>query len=138
MPDPPNVSTHAPRAGSDHNQADESGRDDRFNSRSPSGERLARSSSPDLITKFQLTLPERGATGGLNKPPFLFAFQLTLPERGATRIRNQLYPRLRVSTHAPRAGSDPRKQRKLADYGMFQLTLPERGATRAGTQRGCS
>ena len=80
------ISIHAPRAGSDR--------------------------PGDLLfiegTKFQSTLPVRGATWG--RLPLL---QADDP----------------ISIHAPRAGSDCIGPRQAAPNGAFQSTLPVRGAT---------
>ena len=78
------VSTHAPRAGSDIRVPCVSTQQTGFNSRSPSGERHALQPSWSASPKFQLTLPERGATGTPSTYAVRSAFQLTLPERGAT------------------------------------------------------
>ena len=56
-------------------------------------------------------------------------FQLTLPERGATGAYNIDVDALRVSTHTPRAGSDSEHFSIALGELTFQLTLPERGAT---------
>ena len=99
-----------------------------FNSRSPSGERPRRAADLRMQCRFQLTLPERGATGIVGWFTAKRQFQLTLPERGATctfrfwdhisgfNSRSPSGERRdgsavgaspqRVSTHAPRAGSD--------------------------------
>ena len=42
-----------------------------------------------------------------NPPPLPAAFQPTLPVRGATGSTNDVIHLLTISTHAPRAGSDP-------------------------------
>ena len=78
------ISTHAPRTGSDPRAARGAGRPANFNPRSPHGERHH--------PLYRL----------LHDEPF----QPTLPARGATR-RGGLQPhRVRISTHAPRTGSD--------------------------------
>ena len=56
-------------------------------------------------------------------------FQPTLPARGATRSPHRLGNRHRISTHAPRTGSDPNLPARLRLVGEFQPTLPARGAT---------
>ena len=56
---------------------------------------------------FQSTLPVRGATGTQTIIETNdFAFQSTLPVRGATCDNVYIAPKLRISIHAPRAGSD--------------------------------
>ena len=100
------VSTHAPRAGSDISEQSTDLSTKCFNSRSPSGERRISSHLLVGAQVFQLTLPERGATGAPQRSNAWRTFQLTLPERGATSVGTRRRPPLRVSTHAPRAGSD--------------------------------
>ena len=78
------ISTHAPRAGSDH---------------------------PTFVSRpaalpFQPTLPVRGATMHPSGFPFGAGFQPTLPVRGATAVVFRLLFDVPISTHAPRAGSD--------------------------------
>ena len=81
------VSTHAPLAGSDARRAWWSCAARSFNPHSPCGERLK------CGTKWQ------GAS----------VFQPTLPLRGATDRAADARAPWRVSTHAPLAGSDPRR-----------------------------
>ena len=78
------ISTHAPRTGSDHAIQRGSYGTRYFNPRSPHGERLYFSHTLIRSERFQPTLPARGATNGI--VPF-------------DVIR-------RISTHAPRTGSD--------------------------------
>ena len=78
------ISTHAPRAGSDRRICVYFRGVIYFNPRSPCGERPIALDNPILDTKFQPTLPVRGATSSCD---------LTL-------IGGP------ISTHAPRAGSD--------------------------------
>ena len=79
------VSTHAPLAGSDKASATSSQDFASFNPRSPCGER-----------------PWRKRPGAQRS-----RFQPTLPLRGATKINSILVQTKEVSTHAPLAGSDP-------------------------------
>ena len=126
-----NISTHAPRTGSD---------------RKPP-------SPPRRDMRFQPTLPARGATSGSKCGRSAAAvFQPTLPARGATCARKEGSHDLQISTHAPRTGSDavtspaprlscyfnprsphgerPRRSWKSSARKRFQPTLPARGATR--------
>ena len=123
-----------------------------FNPRSPHGERRDGSSLSIIDFVFQPTLPARGATKmttGLRASTF--EFQPTLPARGATRLIVSSRLARRISTHAPRTGSDegcsssagtsrhfnprsPHGERRhaarLYDGAVrFQSTLPARGAT---------
>ena len=105
------ISTHAPRAGSDYTTTRSCLTSTYFNPRSPCGERLI------------------GADGTCK----VERFQPTLPVRGATRLRRRSVRHRRISTHAPRAGSDVAlHMTKSTD--VFQPTLPVRGATQATGQ----
>ena len=147
------VSTHAPHAGSDarwfirviqrlqfqptlpmrgatYNRGFRQWYSDRFNPRSPCGERLSscfvclvtQSFNPrspcgerlhilhklrKISTRFQPTLPMRGATAQ-STDVYLSneMFQPTLPMRGATSCSCSKNTTSLVSTHAPHAGSD--------------------------------
>ena len=79
-----------------------------FNPRSPRGERLSGRISPSPHSRFQSTLPSRGAT---------IAFVLQ-PGR-----------ELHISIHAPLAGSDCTRRELYILSPLFQSTLPSRGAT---------
>ena len=103
-------------------------------------------------TRFQPTLPARGATGKLIAGSGDLVFQPTLPARGATRPRWRTFrwlfnfnPRSPhgerhkqvwlanrmafISTHAPRTGSDLLIAVQMFVPASFQPTLPARGAT---------
>ena len=82
------ISTHAPRAGSDRHDW--------------TGNRKA--------VQFQPTLPVRGATQLWEKREQDEIFQPTLPVRGATSLLQARAGSEVISTHAPRAGSDPRSR----------------------------
>ena len=78
------ISTHAPRTGSDHQEASCFSPTWHFNPRSPHGERREPMISLFGAFVFQPTLPARGATRwGFAVHP-RSAFQPTLPARGAT------------------------------------------------------
>ena len=101
---------------------------------------------------FQPTLPARGATRGSMVEKQDWLFQPTLPARGATRLDTRSSYRQKISTHAPRTGSDPHRgvgsrhaemisthaprtgsdmcRSLTATRLIFQPTLPARGATR--------
>ena len=102
------ISTHAPRTGSDtmFGATMPSPRD--FNPRSPHGERQVQIPIITNRTRFQPTLPARGATPRL----------VPRPEQ------------LCISTHAPRTGSDAPPMTSVSPPSVFQPTLPARGATR--------
>ena len=110
----PSISIHAPRTGSDKQEPDFNLDIPDFNPRSPHGERRPATLSRRTATKFQSTLPARGATCAKRRELATLArFQSTLPARGATltwqtcRIRkNHFNPR---SPHGerPRWSSSP-------------------------------
>ena len=123
------ISIHAPRTGSDVRRDKVAGQDvdfnprsphgerrffpsgihgaRHFNPRSPHGERLGAGFGTPATSRFQSTLPARGAT---TRTPPSFAtdltFQSTLPARGATQPRHTVVLYMRISIHAPRTGSD--------------------------------
>ena len=77
----------------------------------------------------------RGATGAVaERDIFEMLFQSTLPVRGATAYRSGSQGRGKISIHAPRAGSDPRRRVCNGRRRGFQSTLPVRGATHAAAQ----
>ena len=123
------ISTHAPRTGSDKSGQLPAELKKDFNPRSPHGERPSRSglpigwhlnfnprsphgerlSTPEGVApleKFQPTLPARGATETKADEWLESGFQPTLPARGATHTRARQHPYPAISTHAPRTGSD--------------------------------
>ncbi len=68
---------------------------------------------------FQSTLPARGATAGMSFQFHDVVFQSTLPARGATMAADGSIIIDTISIHAPREGSDSRRQRqscRLADF----------------------
>ena len=99
------ISTHAPRTGSDR----------------PACSQTARH------TAFQPTLPARGATAARVDlfPPE--RFQPTLPARGATGGRLQKRSGKRISTHAPRTGSDD-VLAQLLTYQPISTHAPRTGS----------
>ena len=129
------ISIHAPRTGSDRACRKYHARTAHFNPRSPHGERHTVQRHMIMALGFQSTLPARGATR----------------DDCICRI-----PR-RISIHAPRTGSDPRRgrtRRRNGDFNprsphgerqgavreccerkQFQSTLPARGATRKSPGR---
>ena len=124
------ISTHAPRAGSDLPFLLNLQKHKYFNPRSPCGERRS-SSYPDVIVNCISThAPRAGSDGDIRSPTLTGRiFQPTLPVRGATRKNPIPRPRLLISTHAPRAGSDRVLADTYHDTLLFQPTLPVRGAT---------
>ena len=77
-------------------------------------------------------LPARGATYEQCAPTRASRFQSTLPARGATRLIAEILQVGEISIHAPRTGSDVPVGLYSADEIQFQSTLPARGATAYG------
>ena len=149
------VSTHAPLAGSDRVTSGWSARFSRFNPRSPCGERRYFDRFLTCASKFQPTLPLRGATPLLHLPKCRVCFNPRSPcgERlahyarhlvdnhvsthaplaGSDQRGERVRSGVRVSTHAPLAGSDEYEPLTIVTHQGFQPTLPLRGATRAST-----
>ena len=78
------ISTHAPREGSDS----------RF------------VTNLLQILRFQPTLPARGATPAPHRPRHRRPISTHAPREGSDASRPQQYPFFEISTHAPREGSD--------------------------------
>ena len=102
------ISTHAPRAGSDPGIILTFFSATHFNPRSPCGERLK----------------------SLNNYAAAFDISTHAPRAGSDRHHsiNSIEVVL-ISTHAPRAGSDQGRRQGFALSVAFQPTLPVRGAT---------
>ena len=100
---PPPISIHAPRTGSDqHSQH-----------------------ATLKITRFQSTLPARGATRWttLSTSPRR-RFQSTLPARGATDRGEGTRRKIAISIHAPRTGSDTLRLMFKEAHGYFNPRSP--------------
>ena len=127
------ISTHAPRAGSDRSTTALRRTARHFNPRSPCGERLDAGRIVACKKVFQPTLPVRGATHFCTSVAFPSRFQPTLPVRGATQPV-QLSGRLVcISTHAPRAGSDPQ-----GIHHDITVNIISTHAPRAGSDATCA
>ena len=126
---PRQISTHAPRVGSDRSVTLSGVEADDFNSRSPCGERPRPPACSMLIASFQLTLPVWGATSFVRIQRLLWLISTHAPRVGSDlsilvqitlkhyfNSRSPCGERLRhaakiprshiISTHAPRVGSD--------------------------------
>jgi len=149
----PQVSIHAPRAGSDVSLTKYATSFESFNPRSPRGERPWSWSLVRSPGEFQSTLPARGATGAdgltmgvprvsIHAPragsdvvclgavgPSL-EFQSTLPARGATKYALCFGESKHVSIHAPRAGSDELACHAHALHKIVSIHAPRAGSDR--------
>ena len=102
------ISTHAPRTGSDMKVFLAATKVLHFNPRSPHGERLDIDSVVGYEKVFQPTLPARGATlAVMAMVQVLMNFNPRSPHGERPRGRVRALPHFRISTHAPRTGSDP-------------------------------
>ena len=123
------ISIHAPRTGSDLSLLRFPANVHDFNPRSPHGERPDRASPSGGQGYFNPRSPhgERPLSPATFSAPVVF--QSTLPARGATIARELVRELLKISIHAPRTGSDPRAGDERGSGKAFQSTLPARGAT---------
>ena len=103
------ISIHAPREGSDspfmYGLVDSS----IFLSTLPARGATRQRCQCAEADKFLSTLPARGATWKKQKLCRTSRFLSTLPARGATRGLLPQPPRLQISIHAPREGSDAKR-----------------------------
>ena len=146
------ISIHAPRTGSDEALEEAVALSAYFNPRSPHGERRISSLLGGDMSRFQSTLPARGATpvgrytmrfvddfnprsphgerlGVTLLPAPLVPFQSTLPARGATDpagVKYWLSPS--ISIHAPRTGSDSPVFRTRIEAAIISIHAPRTGS----------
>ena len=147
----PEISTHAPRTGSDAMHTRRTVQQADFNPRSPHGERRHASGSAAESADFNPRSPHGERPDWRGRHRRCGAFQPTLPARGATAFVPRIFACGVISTHAPRTGSDgfsvcvaephiyfnprsPHGERLSSTSSMssavvFQPTLPARGAT---------
>ena len=96
-----------------------------FNPRSPCGERRIDLMIFISASKFQSTLPVRGATSpAFRKMAISTKFQSTLPVRGATIWLNHVIRLDMISIHAPRAGSDDSRFSSFSVSSNFNPRSP--------------
>ena len=123
------ISTLAPREGSDFAARLLRYRQRHFNPRSPRGERQAVKRVQNFLHRFQPSLPARGATTRSGRSRARRRFQPSLPARGATQDGRESGTILSISTLAPREGSDRFPVSFHPRLPTFQPSLPARGAT---------
>ena len=103
------ISTHAPRTGSDQAGHARNGGKQYFNPRSPHGERRCRRHTKKRATSaFQPTLPARGATADGHGCRRHTKISTHAPRTGSDSYEKGLRDGIHISTHAPRTGSDRR------------------------------
>ena len=147
------ISIHAPRVGSDGTGGADGGGVRHFNPRSPCGERLARSQTKGIFSKFQSTLPVWGATGFSIVGVGFIPISIHAPRVGSDqgdhlpvlahchfnprspcgeRRQSGLVHKEWCGYFNPRSpcGERPIMWRRRRSWGVFQSTLPVWGATR--------
>ncbi len=124
-----------------------------FNPRSPHGERRLKASTTTMYTRFQSTLPARGATRDNGECPgsgrhfnprsphgerlskeatavYINEISIHAPRTGSDVIHSTTGGvQMDISIHAPRTGSDWQRMTRRNIKMVFQSTLPARGAT---------
>ena len=101
------ISTHAPRTGSDSKGARFSLQKNHFNPRSPHGERPQTDDNGISGDIFQPTLPARGATDAKEENSgFFLTISTHAPRTGSDTDSSSAVYSDCISTHAPRTGSD--------------------------------
>ena len=132
------ISTHAPRMGSDWEQTTSRRSPRHFNPRSPYGERPTCSTRPARAGNFNPRSPygERRVPSSTSSPPSNFNPRSPYGER-RTHGKDRRAAR-RISTHAPRMGSDPRGDHLLRRPNHFNPRSPygERRARARGLRHG--
>ena len=124
------ISTHAPRTGSDLGRHQRGIRRVYFNPRSPHGERRADNLPGLQRSDISTHAPRTGSDNTFwHTSASAFTFQPTLPARGATNARRRM--RRLCGDFNPRSPHGERPVVVLIDNGLpiFQPTLPARGAT---------
>ena len=134
MCDAQDISIHAPRMGSDPARQNQRRGGTDFNPRSPDGERLSLTVVQSVGSIFQSTLPGWGATRAVVRAVPKVAISIHAPRMGS-----DLAPAIRlrvpagISIHAPRMGSDYACWLSARFHPVFQSTLPGWGATTPAT-----
>ena len=98
-----------------------------FNPRSPHGERLEHPPTYGVDCRFQSTLPARGATTTETKSRAYMRISIHAPRTGSDVRRQPLRRILGISIHAPRTGSDGWVEDMYA-YGRISIHAPRTGS----------
>ena len=124
------ISIHAPREGSDNNTAILFWRCCNFNPRSPRGERHTKAMDELANCEISIHAPREGSDKTISdKNCITSRFQSTLPARGATiSIPSIVTVSRDFNPRSPR-GERPRRDVRRVYLMEFQSTLPARGAT---------
>ena len=119
------ISTHAPRTGSDGQCRRRVKGIDDFNPRSPHGERPRYCPSRPCLDRISTHAPRTGSDEmSSSYHASSSIFQPTLPARGATLIPTLHTPAVKISTHAPRTGSDLTRLTRAGGTGHFNPRSP--------------
>ena len=103
-----------------------------FNPRSPHGERrfyLLLVGVERLL--FQPTLPARGATQGIYFSQLARKISTHAPRTGSDILAEMEKAKEDISTHAPRTGSDRKRQRRKATMSNISTHAPRTGSDKA-------
>ena len=125
----PNISTHTSLARRDLNFDHMYRHDRNFYSHAPCGARRFTRACLDVISRFLLTRPVRGATTQAELAEKSGVFLLTRPVRGATPIECYVMESETISTHTPLARRDLFCNSASSVVRRFLLTRLLRGAT---------
>ncbi len=118
------VSIRAPRVGSDETRTAISCAIQRFNPRSPCGERPARLPARGGLRWFQSALPVWGATRSRRSRIWGFVVSIRAPRVGSDEREARLSARISVSIRAPRVGSDEKPECVSSAIGGFNPRSP--------------
>ena len=126
---PHDISTHAPRTGSDPSAATPRPKKRNFNPRSPHGERRRGGSGSASTRRFQPTLPARGATYSRKTLNFWTAhFNPRSPHGERLQKVCPIDLDAEISTHAPRTGSDRARIAAAKKEGKISTHAPRTGS----------
>ena len=119
-----NISTHTPHAGSDTSRPRRSASACHFNSHSPCGERYFCGLPPPCVGRFQLTLPMRGAIADKAETRAKLRISTHAPHAGSDTNETHGDIRSMISTHAPHAGSDKEMLNRWLNRRYFNSRSP--------------
>ena len=122
------ISTHAPRTGSDALSCKFSKVLAHFNPRSPHGERRPPSARESSPKRFQPTLPARGATCRHRGDFCIRVISTHAPRTGSDALRPFPLEFVDISTHAPRTGSDNNPIISYGSNGVISTHAPRTGS----------
>ena len=123
------ISIHAPRMGSDYGYAEKADKRHYFNPRSPHGERHGEFNNSSVSNGFQSTLPAWGATAGKSLAESIDVISIHAPRMGSDSRKNAfIVIRRNFNPRSPH-GERRHAPRYSSRPKRFQSTLPAWGAT---------